>query len=156
MANSRANLKPVAGSGTFVAWLRRTLPFLSIAIVIGVAYDGSIFYGRWRDARAGAKAVAAKEAQYDRSIVEVLGGDRLKILDFYASPPTIRRGQHATICYGVNAAQSVRIDPPVEQLHPAVSRCLQVSPQRNTDYKLTVADSAGHTLSQSLTIEVAR
>jgi hypothetical protein len=145
----------VAGSGTFVAWLRRALPFLSIAIVIGLVYDGSIFYGRWRDARAGAKAVAAKEAQDDRSIMDALGGDHLKILDFYASPPAVRRGQHSLICYGVNAAQTVRIDPPVEQLHPAVSHCLQVTPERNTEYKLTVSDSAGHTLSQSLTIQVA-
>lgn len=146
----------MAGSGTFVAWLRRALPFLSIAIVIGVVYDGSIFYGRWRDARAGAKAVAAKEAQDDRGIVDALGGDRLKILDFYASPPTVRRGEHSLICYGVNAAQTVRIDPPVEQLHPAVSHCLQVTPEQSTDYKLTIGDSAGHTLSQSLTIQVAR
>ncbi|HTC33451.1 MAG TPA: hypothetical protein VK724_08770 [Bryobacteraceae bacterium] len=146
----------MAGSGTFVAWLRRALPFLSIAIVIGVVYDGSIFYGRWRDARAGAKAVAAKEAQDDRGIVDALGGDRLKILDFYASPPTVRRGEHSLICYGVNAAQTVRIDPPVEQLHPAVSHCLQVTPEQSTDYKLTIGDAAGHTLSQSLTIQVAR
>jgi hypothetical protein len=55
----------------------------------------------------------------------------------------------------VNAAQTVRIDPPVEQLHPAVSHCLQVTPERNTEYKLTASDSAGHTLSQSLTIQVA-
>ncbi len=142
------------GFGTFVAWLRRALPILSIAILIGLVYDGSIFYGRWRDARSGEKAQAAKEAQDDRSIVDALGGDHLKILDFYASPSRVRRGQTSTICYGVNAAQSVRIDPPVEQLHPAVSHCLQVTPQRNTDYKLTIADAAGHTLSQSLTIEV--
>jgi len=145
----------VGGSGTSVAWLRRALPFLTIAIIAGLAYDGWIFYGRWRDARNAEKAQAAKEVQEDRRIVDALGGDRLKILDFYASPPTVRRGEHSTICYGVNAAKSVRIDPPVEQLHPAVSHCLQVSPRRNTEYKLTVADSAGHTLSQSLTIQVA-
>ncbi len=141
-------------SGASFAWLRRTLPFLTIAIVAGLAYDGWIFYGRWREAHDASKAQAAKEAQDDRRIVDALGGDSLKILDFYASPPAIRRGQQSMICYGVNAAQSVRIDPPVEQLHPAVSHCLQVTPQRNTDYKLTVDDSAGHTLSQSLTIQV--
>ena len=143
------------GSGTFVAWLRGALPFLAIAIIIGLAYDGWFFYARWRDARNAAKEDAAKEAQNDRRIVDALGGDRLKILDFYASPPAIRRGQHSTICYGVNAAQSVRIDPPIEQLHPAISHCFQVSPRRMTEYKLTVDDSAGHTLSQSLTIQVA-
>jgi hypothetical protein len=79
----------------------------------------------------------------------------LKILDFYASPKTIRRGQSATICYGVNAAQSVRLDPPVAELHPAYSHCFQVTPSRNTDYKLTAADRAGHTLIQNLSIQVA-
>ena len=84
-----------------------------------------------------------------------MGGDRLKILDFYASPPVIHRGQPSTICYGVNAADRVRIDPPVQELHPSISRCLQVAPLKDTDYKLTAEDSAGHTVTQSLTIKVA-
>jgi hypothetical protein len=135
--------------------LRRALPYLTVVIVIAVVYDGSIFYSRWRAARDGEKATASKEAEDARRIVDALGGDRLKILDFYASSGTVRRGQKATICYGVNAAESVHIDPPVEQLHPALSNCFQVAPGHDTEYKLTAADRAGHTLSQSLAIRVA-
>lgn len=142
----------MGNSRTFVA---RLLPFLAIAIVAGVGYDGWIFYGRWRDARDAQKASVRREAEDARRIVDALGGDRLKILDFYASPKTIRRGQSATICYGVNAAQSVRLDPPVEELHPAYSRCFQVTPRHDTAYKLTVVDRAGHTLTQDLSIQVA-
>jgi hypothetical protein len=84
-----------------------------------------------------------------------LGGDSLKILDFYATPPAIRRGDRSTICFGVNAADRVRIEPPVEEIHPAVSHCLQVAPLHDTDYKLTAEDRAGHVVTQSLAIKVA-
>jgi hypothetical protein len=136
------------------ALLRRGLPYLTVLIVIAAAYDGSIFYRRWRDARDGEKAVVMKEARDARRLVDALGGDSLKILDFYATPPTIHSGQKSLICYGVNAAESVRLDPPVEQLHPAVSHCFQVEPRRDTEYKLTIADRAGHTLTQSLAVHV--
>jgi hypothetical protein len=48
----------------------------------------------------------------------------------------------------------VRLDPPVEQLHPAISNCFEVAPRRDTEYKLTVTDHAGHALTQSLAVQV--
>jgi len=123
-------------------------------MVLAIAYDGWIFFSRWSEAREAQKAEQLKEAQDARHTLELLGGDQLKILDFYATPAAIRRGGRATICYGVNAAERVRIEPPVEQLHPAVSHCIQVSPHRDTDYKLTAEDHAGHAVTESLTIEV--
>jgi hypothetical protein len=135
--------------------LRRALPYLTVAVVIAVAYDGFIFYSRWSRAREAEKAQALKQAQDARRTLELLGGDRLRILDFYATPPAIPRGGRATICYGVNAADRVRIDPPVEEIHPAISHCLQVAPLHDTDYKLIAEDRAGHVVTQSLTIKVA-
>lgn len=137
------------------SFLRRALPYLTVAVVIAIAYDGWIFYSRWSDARQAQKVEVQKQAQDARRTLELLGGDRLKILDFYATPGAIRRGQPASICYGVNAAESVRIEPPVEQLHPAISHCMEVSPLRDTNYKLIAQDHAGHTVSESLTIKVA-
>jgi hypothetical protein len=137
------------------AFFRRALPYVSVAVVLAVAYDGWFFYSRWNDARQAVKAEVRQEAQDARRTLELLGGDQLKILNFYATPGAIRRGGHATICYGVNAAQRVRIEPPVEQLHPAVSHCIGVSPLRDTDYKLTAEDRAGHAVTQRLTVKVA-
>jgi hypothetical protein len=135
--------------------LRRILPYLTVIVIIAVAYDGWIFFARWNNARQAEKAEALKQAQDARHTLELLGGDQLKILDFYANPPAIRRGGHASICYGVNSAESVRIDPPVEQLHPAVSRCFEVSPVRDTEYKLIATDQAGHAVTQTIAIKVA-
>jgi len=135
--------------------LRRALPYLTVAVVVAVAYDGWIFYSRWSGARAAAKAESLIQAQDARRTLESLGGDRLKILDFYATPPSIRRGQQATICYGVNAADRVRIDPPVGEIHPALSHCLQVAPIHDTDYKLIAEDRAGQVVTQILAIKVA-
>jgi hypothetical protein len=124
-------------------------------VVIAVGYDGWVFYSRWSSAHEAEKAAKRQEAEDARRTLEALGGDHLKILDFYATPPAQRRGQQAPLCYGVNAAERVRIEPPVEQLHPAVSHCFQVTPLRDTDYKLIAEDRAGHTVTQSLTIKVA-
>ena len=136
-------------------FLRRALPYLTVAVFIAVAYDGWIFYSRWSGVREAQKADARKQAQDARRTLDLMGGDRLKILDFYATSPAIRRGERATICYGVNAADRVRIEPLVEELHPAVSHCLQVAPLKDTEYKLTAQDRAGHIVTQSLTIKVA-
>jgi hypothetical protein len=138
-----------------VKLLRRVLPYLSVAVVLAIAYDGWIFFSRWSGAREGQKAEQLKQAQDARRTLELLGGEQLKILDFYATPGAIRRGGHATICYGVNDAERVRIEPPVEQLHPAISHCVEVSPLRDTDYKLIAEDRAGHAVTQRLTIKVA-
>jgi hypothetical protein len=145
----------VSHSAKAAAFFRRALPYVSVAVVLALAYDGWFFFSRWYDARQAAKAEVRQQAQDARRTLELLGGDQLKILDFYATPGAIRRGGHATICYGVNEAESVRIEPPVEQLHPAVSHCMEVSPLRDTDYKLTAEDRAGHAVTEHLTIKVA-
>ncbi|MBL8177463.1 MAG: hypothetical protein JNK48_22490 [Bryobacterales bacterium] len=61
-----------------------------------------------------------------------------KILNFYASPPSIEKGGDALLCYGVEGAAWVKLDPPVEQLAPALSRCFQVKPEATTQYTLSV------------------
>ena len=135
------------------SWLRRALPWLTVALLLALAYDGWTFYNRWSYRRSAEKAEQANQARENRRILDALGGDHLKILAFYA-PLSIRRGQSATACYGVNAATTVRIDPPVEALHPAYTHCFQVSPRRDTEYTLTASDSTGHAVTKSITIRV--
>jgi len=132
----------------------RVLPYLTLTILIAALYDGWIFYSRWSTARESEQRRRSDEADRDRKTVEMLGGDQLKIMNFYASPPSIRRGGRSLICFGVNAAKNVRIDPPVEELHPSVSHCLQVAPKRDTEYTLMADDGAGHLVKQSLEIRV--
>jgi hypothetical protein len=137
-----------------LALLRRVLPFLSVAVLAALAYDGWIFYSRWREAREAERVSRAKKAEDARRTIDLLGGGQLKILNFYASPGAIRRGERANICYSVYGAKSVRIEPPVQALYPAIAYCLQVSPSRSTEYKLVAEDGANHTATRSLELRV--
>ena len=144
----------MSASAKAFALLRRTLPYLTVVVIVAVVYDGGIFYSRWSYRRQAEKAEARAIAEDARQTLDSLGGDHLKILNFYATPPAIRRGRQSLICYGTNAAERVRLEPDVEQLHPAVSHCFQVSPVPDTEYKLIAEDRVGHMVTQSLAIKV--
>ena len=130
------------------------MPLLALATLCAALYDGWIFYGRWRDRREGERQEKVAEAERARKTIDMLGGGNLRILNFYASPGEIKKGEHANICYGVYGAQSVRIEPLSEALHPAVSYCLQVSPAADTSYTLVADDGKGHSVKQSFELHV--
>ena len=135
-------------------FLRKALPFLTVAMIAAALYDGWIFYSRWRDARQAEQARQAKQAEEARRTIDMLGGGELKILGFYAVPAAIHRGGKASVCYSVSGAKAVRIEPPVEELHPALSYCLQVSPPKTTEYTLTADDGQGHAVTQRFLLRV--
>lgn len=81
-------------------------------------------------------------------------GPRVKITQFYANPPSIPKGEKALLCYGVESAASVRIEPPVEKLSPALARCFEVTPKEATTYKLIAEGRSGGTAEQSITVDV--
>ena len=136
--------------------LRRALPFVSIAVLAAVAYDGWIFYGRWSSAREGERQRQSAEQQRDRQTIEMLGGTSFRIINFYAAPQEIRRGGQGQLCFGVYGAKTVRIEPGIGAVHPALSYCLQVEPRKDTEYKLTAEDGEGHTVTASASVKVER
>jgi hypothetical protein len=79
---------------------------------------------------------------------------RARITQFYAAKPAIPRGEDVLLCYGVENATSVRIVPPVQQIGPALSRCLTVSPVETTTFTLIAEDRSAKTISQSTTVTV--
>jgi hypothetical protein len=81
-------------------------------------------------------------------------GDGVKILQFYARDGVVTEGEKTVLCYGVSNARSVRIDPPVEGVGPALTRCVEVQPKRETHYTLIAEGSDGHTVSQSFDVRV--
>jgi len=139
-----------------IAFLRKLLPFLAVATLCAVLYDAWIFYGRWHARREGARQEKEAESDRARKEIDMMGGSGLRILSFYASPGAIKLGEHANLCYGVNGAQSVRIDPLRETLHPAMSYCLQVSPATDTSYTLIAEDGKGHSVKQTFALRVTR
>jgi len=77
-----------------------------------------------------------------------------KILHFYGSPISVGAGGNVTICYGVESARSVRIEPPVAELRPLYNKCVQAAPTRTTTYRLIAEGADGKTVTESFTVEV--
>lgn len=78
----------------------------------------------------------------------------VKITQFYSAKPQIHKGDAALICYGVEGAKTVRLEPAAAELAPALTRCFEVKPTATTDYKLIAEGADGHQVSNNLTIVV--
>ena len=78
----------------------------------------------------------------------------LKITQFYSDPSVIRGAGKANLCYGVEGATKVSIDPPVDRLWPAMVRCIEVTPAKTTTYTLTAEDANGNKTTQKTMIQI--
>ena len=122
--------------------------------MLALLWTGWVFLNRYREARDLEGQAGRRQAQFDREILDRLGGDKLTILNFYASPGTVRRGTHASLCYGVSNAASVAIEPDLGPWKPALSRCIDVAPRRTTAYTLTAKSAGGETVTANATVTV--
>ena len=66
----------------------------------------------------------------------------------------VPKGDKTLLCYGVEGAQTVRVEPPVEKLAPALTRCFEATPERTTTYTLTAEDSGGAAVTQAVEVTV--
>ena len=101
-----------------------------------------------------AREEAAKRLEDDRHAIEQLGGSELAIRGLYLSPSTIHPGQSAQLCYDVANAKTVTLDPPVAEVWPSHSRCIDLKLKKSTTFTLTIADASGKSLSQSVQLKV--
>jgi len=134
---------------------RTILKFSWIVVLIAALIVAGIFYARWQENRdIEQKAADAKRARA-QELVEDFGGNDFKILNFYAAPGAIRRGDEAALCYGVSNAKAVTLEPKgSEDVWPSLNRCVEVSPKKTTTYTLTASDAAGHKKTATLTLTV--
>jgi hypothetical protein len=137
--------------------LRNPLLYSSIVVVLGLAYLGWIFVSRWETNREFERRAAEKAAQKradDLRGVELAGGNRFEILNFYITPSVIKRGEQARLCYGVSNTKTVRLDPTADSMWPSLSRCIYVEPKKDTTYTLTAEDAEGHSKTATVTLQV--
>lgn len=76
------------------------------------------------------------------------------ILQFYASPGAIAKGDRSLLCYGVEGSASVRLDPAVEEITPSRARCVEVAPAASTKYTLYAKNAAGAEVSQQVEVVI--
>jgi hypothetical protein len=130
--------------GGFVQIVRRLLPFTSVLLVIAVLYVGWVFYSRWSAQRELTREHSDAAAERARADYELSGGSELKILALYATPGVVNAGQTSQLCYSVANAKAVSFEPKVDGVWPSRSRCVDISPKRDTIYVLTAQDDRGH------------
>jgi len=66
-----------------------------------------------------------------------------KITQFYAVDKMIPKGLSGKLCYGVENAKKVELNPPSQDVWPSVSRCFEVAPTQKTTYTLTAYGEDG-------------
>lgn len=130
------------------------------AVIVGLAllYSGGVLWSRWqanKDLEAEQeKERAAKQREADQGTVDMMGGGKFEILNFYGSPATVKRGESAQLCYGVSNTKSVTLEPKADAVWPSYSRCIEVTPKKTTTYTLTATDASGNKKTASLMIKV--
>jgi len=134
------------------------LLYSSAVLLIAALAVAYTMFSRWQDARTQDRTAEAqraeKQREQDRAAVEQLGGKDFAILDFYASPGVIRRGESAELCYGVSNAKTVTLQPQPHPVWPSPANCVDVSPTETTTYTLAIVDAAGNTKSQTVDLIV--
>ena len=77
-----------------------------------------------------------------------------RITQFYSTLAQVGRGGTALVCYGVENAKAVWLEPPRHELSAAQARCVEVSPTADTTYKLTAQGADGKTVTRELKVKV--
>jgi hypothetical protein len=127
--------------------------FIHVAVLLVI---GWIFFSRWQTNREIEQRALEKQREENRRAVEFLGGNRFEILQFYASPGLIRRGETSQLCYGVSNAKVVRLEPRATSgVWPSHSRCVEVAPTKDTSYTLTIEDGKGNTKTATVEVRVS-
>jgi hypothetical protein len=129
---------------------------LRVGAVIALAYLGYVLLARHTaDQRyAEHQKLAQPSAEQNAQFAATYGGSVLKITQFLARDVAIVEGQSTVLCYGVLNAKSVRIDPPVGDVYPALNRCVDVAPRHDTKYTLTAAGNDGQNATAEVTLTV--
>jgi hypothetical protein len=78
----------------------------------------------------------------------------VKILHFGAGDESTPLGQPINICYGVENAEAVKIEPYIDRTWPSLSRCVQANPKRPTIYVLTATGKDGKSVTAELKVGV--
>jgi hypothetical protein len=143
---------PQQESGERHKGLRAALRIVQVLLAVAALYMAGVFYARWDENRRLEQRRLEQQRDDARQAFEKMGGDRFEILQFYASPGIVRRGETVELCYGASNAKTVRLEPPPRAVAPSLARCVTVSPERDTSYTLTIEDAHGNTKSQSLLV----
>src|ERR1017187_6268872 len=117
--------------------------------------------GYWWIALAASAVLAGCSSPEKRAVVPAVvpaaasaaPPEGARITQFYSTLAQAGRGETALVCYGVENAKAVWLEPPRHELSAAQARCVEVSPTADTTYKLTVQGADGQTGTRELKVK---
>ncbi len=133
--------------------MRRIVITFGITLAIGGVYLGWIWIRRYEGTLRMERTLRARHQDSPNATMDDSGA-RLKITQFYARSGEMTTAERNLICYGVRNAKSVRLEPRVEDLAPALNRCFWVEPRQDTAYTLVAEGFDGMRQSASIRIRV--
>lgn len=77
-----------------------------------------------------------------------------RILYFYAGQAAVPPGEPAQICYGVENATSLRLEPGLTDVRPLSSKCVWIEAKQTTDLTLVAVGEDGKEVRASATVTV--
>lgn len=86
--------------------------------------------------------------------IELSADKTARIVQFYARDATLPLGEKSLLCYSVDNTKTLRLTPPVDSVWPALTRCIDIAPTKETTYTLTAAGEDGRPVEQSVTVKV--
>ncbi|MDR3701354.1 MAG: hypothetical protein P4L56_17030 [Candidatus Sulfopaludibacter sp.] len=128
---------------------------LRVSLAIAAVYAGWIFLNRYWSHHPQSTGMDPEQVRRNAEFARTYGGTDVKILQFYAREGNLTQGSPTVLCYGVLNARAVRIEPPVEGVSPALSRCVEIAPLQGTRYTLTAEGNDGHSVSESFVLQVS-
>ena len=118
----------------------------AIILLLGMTVAGAYLAWTFWAARDSANVQPPAAPQ------QLAGG---RILHFYADLAFVSPGGKTTICYGVENASILTIEPAIIDVTPSANRCFDYQPQSTQQYRLTVRGPDGVNVSENLSIGVA-
>lgn len=77
-----------------------------------------------------------------------------KILFFYPGQESVSPGDQAQVCYGVENATSVRLEPSLAEIRPLSNKCVWLTPKATTELTLIATGEDGQEVREKLTVTV--
>ena len=133
--------------------MKKVLRYGGAGFLIALAYLGWVMLQRHNANQEYERAAAESETARYKKLVPA--NTELKITQFYASKQVAASGESVLVCYGVENAHSVRIEPPIEDhLIPLPAKCIPFAPHRTTTLKLVAEGDKGGEATESITVKV--
>ncbi|MGH9667970.1 MAG: hypothetical protein ACRD9L_26430, partial [Bryobacteraceae bacterium] len=103
-----------------------------VPLLAALGYTCWTFYARSQQDREIKREAQAKQAEDARKFLSHYGSDQVSITQFYATPQTVHPGGKVSLCYGVLSAKSLRMEPAVSDVYPALSHCVETTASKTT------------------------